>query len=432
MRNLAAAALCISIGISAARAAELHDSFPILWGVSESGLEFGKGTKAGTNFAVPDPTYYLKHGVQLIRLPFQIARLQPQAQGPFDPIFLGYLEKITAEDHAGGAITVLDPHGYGFMDADGKPRDILTDPVAAADYVDFMRRLAEAFGRESVAIGLMNEPHTGRDEDYAEIWNRAIAAMRQAGYNGTILVPHAHWSTAADISLQTPFAGKIVDPANNWVLELHSYLDPDSTGTYRKPVASPNIGIQRLTGAIAWSRKIGVRIFLGETGAPPDPAGNAAFDAMLDKIASAPDVFWGVAVWGAGPWWKPNYPMRLDPIDAVARPQFMALERVMAPEAIYLAKDPSAADVKVSIAIDGHEIAHAVDVTAERTMAPQGLPVRQKLMPGMHDVCVRLVGSSRGQSAYVVASTWKGLSNSTDALGIVTIQGLNFKIRVPR
>jgi endoglucanase len=432
MRNLLAAVLCIGIGSSAAQAAALHDSSSILWGVSESGLEFGKGTKAGTNFAVPDPAYYLQHGVRLIRLPFQIARLQPQAQGPLDPKFLGYLKKITAEDHAGGAITVLDPHGYGFMDANGKPRDILADPAAATDYVEFMRRLAEAFARDNVAIGLMNEPHTGSDEDYAGIWNRAIAAIRQAGFDGTILVPHAHWSTAADITPQAPFAGRIVDPANNWVLELHSYLDPDGTGTYRKPVASSEIGIERLAGAIAWSRKVGVRIFLGETGAPSDPAGSAAFSAMLDKIASAPDVFWGVAVWGAGPWWKPNYPMRLDPIDAVARPQFVALERMMAPEMLYLAKDPGASDVKISIAIDGHEIARAVDVTADRTVAPQGLPVRQKLLPGTHDVAVRLVGSSRSQSAYVIASTWKGLSNSNDALGAVTIQGYSFKIRVPR
>ena len=278
----------------------------------------------------------------------------------------------------------------------------------------------------------MNEPHTGGDEDYERIWNQAIAAIRQAGFNGTILVPHAHWSTAADITPQAPFAGRIVDPANNWVLELHSYLDPDGTGTYRKPVASSEIGIERLTGAIVWSRKVGVRIFLGETGAPPDPTGSAAFSAMLDKIASAPDVFWGVAVWGAGPWWKPNYPMRLDPIDAVARPQFVALERMMAPEMLYLAKDPGAPDIKVSIAIDGHEITRAVDITADRTVAPQGLPVRQKLSPGTHDVAVRLVGSSRSQSAYVIASTWKGLSNSSDALGAVTIQGHSFKIHVPR
>jgi hypothetical protein len=44
----------------------------ILWGVNESGLEFGKGPIAGTNFSVPNTNYYLSRGVQLIRVPFFI------------------------------------------------------------------------------------------------------------------------------------------------------------------------------------------------------------------------------------------------------------------------------------------------------------------------------------------------------------------------
>ena len=98
------------------------------------------------------------------------------------------------------------------------------------------------------------------------IWNRAIAAIRQAGFNGTILVPHAHWSTAADITPQAPFAGRIVDPANNWVLELHSYLDPDGTGTYRKPVASSEIGIDRLAGATPGLGRWGYEFSWGKLG----------------------------------------------------------------------------------------------------------------------------------------------------------------------
>ena len=139
-------------------------------------------------------------------------------------------------------------------------------------------------------------------------------------------MPHAHWSAAADITPRTPFSGNIVDPECNWVLELHSYLDPDDTGTYREPVKSSTIGAERLEGAIAWSRQRGVRLFLGETGAPPDATGLAAFRTMLGEISASPDVFWGVAVWGAGAWWKPDYPMRLNPIAGVDRPRFVALE----------------------------------------------------------------------------------------------------------
>jgi endoglucanase len=293
-------------------------------------MDFGKGPVAGRNFAVPDPAYYLAHGVKLVRIPFQIVRIQPTPLGPLAPAIVVDLKKIVAHDHAAGAITVLDPHGYGFYDIDGKPQDILQNPAAAADYVDLMSRIAVAFAHDDVAIGLMNEPHTGDDKAYAPIWNQAIAAIRQAGFTGVILVPHAHWSAAADISPSTPFSGAIIDPGKNWILELHSYLDPDGTGTYRQPVASATIGAERLAGAIAWSRASGVKIFLGETGAPPDPAGMAAFQAELDAIAKSPGAFWGVAIWGAGPWWKPDYPMRLDPVAGAVRPQFLALQKMLA------------------------------------------------------------------------------------------------------
>ena len=319
--------LACLMGASCIGTAAAGTRSPILWGIAESGLELGHGLKAGTNYSVPNPSYYLQHDVRLIRLPFQITRLQPEPQGPLDAAFLRTMKTIVQMDQAGGAVTVLDSHGYGFYNINGHPADILKDPAAAADYVDLMRRIGAAFARDDVSIGLMNEPHTGSDAAYAAVWNEAIAAIRAAGFTGTILVPHAHWSNAADISPDRPFTGRIVDPLHNWVLEVHLYLDPDGTGTYRHPVANVDVGRQRLSGAIAWSRQSGIKLFLGETGAPPDSIGMSALQLVLGEVAAAPDVFWGVALWGAGNWWKPNYPMRLDPVEGVARPQFLALEK---------------------------------------------------------------------------------------------------------
>jgi endoglucanase len=300
----------------------------VKWGVNESGLEFGTGPIAGTNFVVPDPTYYLRHGVEVVRVPFKLSRLQPVAGGPLNPAYVQDLRSIIAKDSAANAITVLDPQGFGFYDIDGKAHDILTDPEAAADYLNMMTRIAETFGKENVAIGLMNEPHTGADTAYAALWNRAIADIRRAGYRGIILVPHAHWSNAGDIKQNRPYTGHIIDPENNWALELHLYMDADSTGTYRKPTVSAEIGVQRLDGAIAWSRQAHIRIFLGETNAPATPVGLAALRNTLAEVAAAPDVFWGVALWGAGPWWKPDYPLRLDPINGTEQPQLSLLEQM--------------------------------------------------------------------------------------------------------
>jgi endoglucanase len=404
---------------------------PILWGVAESGLELGRGMKAGTNYSIPDPSYYLRHDVRLIRLPFQISRMQPEAKGPLDSAFIRAIQRIVHLDEAHGAVTVLDPHGYGFYDIDGKPADILQDPAAAADYIDLMSRIAATFAHDDVAIGLMNEPHTGSDVAYAAIWNRAIAAIRAAGFTGTIAVPHAHWSNAADITPERPFTGQIVDPRHNWVLEVHLYLDPDSTGTYRQPVASADIGRERLSGAIAWSRQSGIKLFLGETGAPPDSLGMSALHVVLGEVAAAPDVFWGIALWGAGAWWKPNYPMRLDPVDGVARPQFVALEDTFVPELLYFAKPPGQSPARVAVFVDGQAVGPEIGITADVTGPPQSFPIAAALAPGAHRIDIRPASSAHDMTAYVLASTWRGASDSQGAFGIIGERDYSFAITVP-
>jgi endoglucanase len=429
--GLRACLVGVLVGSGGIAAAAPLGATTILWGVNDSGLDFGHGAIQGRNFVVPDPAYYLSRGVRLVRIPFEIVRIQPVAGGPLAPQIVGDLRGIIAEDSAEGAITVLDPHGYGFYPIDGKPQDILKNPAAASGYVDLMRRIALEFAQDDVAIGLMNEPHTGPDSAYAPVWNQAIAAMRQAGFHGVILVPHAHWSAAADIGTATPFAGAIVDPDRNWVLELHAYLDPDGSGTYRKPVASAAVGAARLAGAIAWSRQSGIRLFLGETGGPADPVAIAALQTMLAEIDAAPDVFWGAALWGGGPWWKPDYPMRLDPIDGVDRPQFVALEAVMAPEIFYFARDAGGPDPKIVISIDGKAIGPAVTVTALRHTAPQAVPVRSVLAAGSHTVSVRCVSAPGSGAVYIVDSAWKGVSDSAGSFRALTNHVYVFQIRVP-
>jgi len=318
--------LLLAAGLACAASPALAAASP-KWGVDDSGLEFGNGPKAGTNFVVPNPSYYLRLGVTLIRLPFKIERLQPQPGAPFDAGYVADIQDVIAADSRAGAMTVLDPQQFGFYPIGGKAQDILKNPEAGDDYVALMGQIAQTFGQEDVAIGLMNEPHTGADTDYAPLWNRAIAAIRQAGFHGMILVPHAHWSNAADIKPTKPYTGQIVDPDHHWALELHLYMDQDSTGTYRKPTVSAQIGAQRLAGAIAWSQQTGIPIFLGETNAPADPTGLAALQAVIDEVNASPGAFWGVALWGAGPWWKPDYPLRLDPINGTEQPQITMLKK---------------------------------------------------------------------------------------------------------
>jgi len=427
----ALATLAASVMFMAAAPATASDPSPgILWGVSESGMEFGKGPLAGTNYAIPNPAYYLARGVQLVRVPFQIIRLQPAPNGPLEPAVLGYLDTIVQQDQEAGALTVLDPHAYGTYPIDGKAQDLLKDPAAANAYVDMMGKIAAHFATADVAIGLMNEPHTGGDQDYAPIWNRAIAAIRQAGFHGVILVPHAHWSTASDITPAKPFAGGIVDPQRNWVLELHCYLDPDNSGTYKKPVPSTGIGAARIAGAIAWSRQSHVRLFLGETGAPADALSLTAMQTMYNEIAAAPDVFWGVAVWGAGPWWSLKYPMHLDPVVGVDTPQFLTLENMITPEMLYFARDPGGTDPVIQIDIDDDKKPIIAIITALRSGTPQIVVIKAQLSTGVHTVVIKPTNRPAGD-AYVIDSTWKGAPDSNASFEKLNGRFYKFQIRVP-
>jgi hypothetical protein len=123
--------------------------------------------------------------------------------------------------------------------------------------------------------------------------------------------------------------------------------------------------------------------------------------------------------------------MRLDPMDGVDRPQFLELEHMMTPEILYLARDPGGPDLSVLIEIDGKEIGPAVAITASRTAAPQAVPVRWPLKTGMHMVEIQPVVSSGRGLVYVVGSTWKGSSNSTDSFGKITSGGYKFRIQIP-
>jgi hypothetical protein len=123
--------------------------------------------------------------------------------------------------------------------------------------------------------------------------------------------------------------------------------------------------------------------------------------------------------------------MRLDPIDGVDRPQFHELEHMMSPEILYLAKDPGAPDLRVLIEIDGKEIGPAVTITASRTAAPQTVPVRWPLKTGTHMVEIQPVVSSGRGLVYVVGSTWRGSSDSTDSFGKISCGGYKFRIQIP-
>ncbi len=289
-------------------------------GVSLAGAEFGQGSLPGTygrDYIYPEAgstAYFAGKGMNLIRLPFRWERLQPQLNQPFDVEELKRLKSFVSEVTASGMYVLLDPHNFArYRD------DVIGSPsLPAAAFGDLWSRLAKEFkANPKVMFGLVNEPHDMSTEDWVAAANEAIRAIRATGAANTITVPGNAWSGAHSWSRDyygTPNAEamlKVKDSGNNMVIEVHQYLDSDSSGSSQECV-DPKIGVDRLSGFTAWLKKYHKRALLGELGAADNKVCREALTAMLDHLHANADVWTGFAWWAAGPWWN-DYFLSIEP-----------------------------------------------------------------------------------------------------------------------
>jgi hypothetical protein len=108
----------------------------------------------------------------------------------------------------------------------------------------------------------------------------------------------------------------IVDPLDNYAIELHQYLDADFSGTTSSCV-SQTIGAEKLVGVTNWLRAQGLQAFLGEFGVANNAMCLKALDTLLDYIDANAETWLGWTYWAAGPWWG-DYRYSIEP-DAQGR-----------------------------------------------------------------------------------------------------------------
>jgi len=319
---------------SATDGASSSGGTPLAWrGVSLAGAEFGEAELPGTygkHYIYPDPSsaaYFAGKGMNLVRLPFSWERLQRSLNGGFDSTELARLKSFVATVTAAGTTVLIDPHNYARYN--GKLIGSSEVPIGA--FADFWSRLAAEFkGHAKVMFGLMNEPHDMATETWVTAANAAIVAIRATGATNTIAVPGNAWSGAfswSDSWYGTPNATamlKIADSGNNVLIEVHQYLDADSSGS--KPVCvSATIGSQRLAGFTQWLRTNRRRGLLGEVGGADNSTCNQAVADALNHLTANADVWTGWIWWAAGPWWG-DYFLSIEPgAGGIDKPQMSVL-----------------------------------------------------------------------------------------------------------
>ena len=294
-----------------------------LRGVALAGAEFGQLVPGqfGREYTYPgsaDFAFCVAQGFNAVRLPFKWERLQPSLGQPFDTVEWSRLATAIGTARKTGLSLILDPHNY----ARRRVRDdnftaehlIGSDLVPVAAFVAFWRELAGRCKSDAhVIFGLMNEPADFAARTWLDIANLTLAAIRQTGAQQLVLIPGtaytgAHsWIEAGNTVLEA-----VEDPAGNFAIEVHQYLDKDSSGT-SGPAVSDSIGSERLQAFQRWARARSLKAFLGEFGAGSDTTSLRALDNIVHEVENNRDVWIGWTAWAAGPWWPDSEPLRLSP-----------------------------------------------------------------------------------------------------------------------
>ncbi len=166
-------------------------------GVNISGAEYSApGGTLGYDYTYPfhsEIDYYASHGLNVIRMPISLERLQPTPYRPLDSQQTAQMDDVISYAAQRGVTVDIDPHNYGY--AYGNMIGGTTD--STNQFADFWSKMASHFdSHPNVMFGLMNEPHDQTPQQWAGAAQAAVNAIRATGASQEILTPGTDWTGA--------------------------------------------------------------------------------------------------------------------------------------------------------------------------------------------------------------------------------------------
>lgn len=277
----------------------------------------GDGTRYGYDYKYPSNAEILEaktNGFDLVRVPFKWERVQPTVYGGIDSFHLTELKRISDYAKSIDVKVLLDLHNYARYKG-----EVFTSSFGAKALGNFWLRFGYQFkDYDNVIFGIMNEPYGVDAKTWAEIQQFTITTLRSKGINNKLYLVGNYWSAAYNFTgMQGDTSNaleieKIVDPAGNYVVEVHQYFDSNSSGTSFNCV-SPDVGVQRITEVTDWARSKGVKLFLGEFGAGRNDTCYEALEKTLSYMKANADVWEGWAYWASMEWFGAGYEFNIHP-----------------------------------------------------------------------------------------------------------------------
>ncbi|CAN5950581.1 unnamed protein product [Sphagnum jensenii] len=288
------------------------------FGVNFSGAEFGNSTDGAYNwnanlvwFPQGHYDYFKGKGFNAIRLCISWDALQPNINYGFAAPYLANVQAAIDMATKDGLTVILDVHNYARKNGD----IIGSAALPNSAFADLWTRLANLYkGYSNLIMAIMNEPHDMATSQWISAANAAIAAIRATGATNMILVPGNYWSGTE--SWTGGEMGGIVDPGNNWNIDVHCYLNSNGSGAV-SDVVSPTILKDRMTPLTNWCKANGKKYLLTETSTgPTDPNAKPAITDGLTYFAANSDVCLGWFWWaniGTAPPNDPYTPYAINP-----------------------------------------------------------------------------------------------------------------------
>jgi endoglucanase len=275
-------------------------------GVNLSGLDFVGGHQTPLPAAI---AYYRAAGMNAFRVPIAWELLQPVLDGPLDPTVLAAL-RATVDACGAASRVILELH------CSGRYREVLVGTPGGPS----LRQLGDAYHKLALAFpgrdfGTVNEPHDMPDLLVAAMANTVIAAIRSAPgcWGSLILVSFNGYSNRQSFrsgAANYDLVPQIYDPARNWSIDYHCYLDQWSAG--QSTAIDPGF-LADIQCFATWCEVHGFTAVCSEIGFGCDATSLAAGDQAIAFIEQRPKVFRGWLWWGAGGWWPHDYRYLLDP-----------------------------------------------------------------------------------------------------------------------
>lgn len=254
--------------------------------------------------------YYLGKDMRVFRLVFSWHWMQRKLGGPLDPTVLAALQRQVDYLTGKGAYVIVDVHDFMRRDLNfeqfptGKPkREVIIgeDPaVSASHFADLWVKLALKFkDNPKVMFGIMNEPHDVDGPTLARTYNTVLKEIRSTGATNVVMLDG--YGFVADLSWSGTPAGMplgplVHDPGNNFVIDVHKYLDDYSAG--QKETCNPGTGASNLVQATDMARANNWRLFLGEFAVGRNEACYKELDDMLAFLGRNKDVWTGYTWFG--------------------------------------------------------------------------------------------------------------------------------------